>query len=66
MKKKQQHIVYSIELEDFIDKKQEFILNLYDELFTKKIKKEEKELEVLIDKFEIHTQGKEIILENMN
>jgi hypothetical protein len=47
-----------------IDKQNEFLNELFDDLFTKKIAKEEKEMEVLVDKFEIHTKGKEIILEN--
>ena len=46
------------------DKKQEFLLDLYNDLFVKRIIEEEKELEVLVDKFEIHTKGKEILLEN--
>jgi len=46
------------------DKKQEFLLGLFNELFVKRIKEEEKELDVLVDKFEIHTKGKEILLEN--
>jgi len=46
------------------DRKQEFLMDLYNDIFVKRIIEEEKEIEVLIDKFEIHTKGKEILLEN--
>lgn len=46
------------------DKKQEFLMDLYNDIFVKRIIEEEKEIEVLVDKFEIHTKGKEILLEN--
>lgn len=52
------------EKETFSDKKQDFILDLFEELYVKKRAKEEKELEVLVDKFIIRTKNTEILLEN--
>ncbi|HOE38446.1 MAG TPA: hypothetical protein PLG05_09745 [Bacteroidales bacterium] len=46
------------------DEKQESLIDLYNDIFEKRIIEEEKEIEVLVDKFEIHTKGKEILLEN--
>lgn len=62
--KKKVHFRLVSSVEANPDKKQEFLMDLFNELYTQKIRKEERELEVLLDKFEIHTKGKEILLEN--
>jgi len=53
-----------IKIGKLIEMKNELLVELYYDLFIKRIEREDKEVEVLVDKFEIHTKGKEIILEN--